>query len=203
VPQAHLELVDASGNKYIRITDFNTALTLIHQNASLFDPYYRAPEDLGKEATQERDEAAIRNRLAATNPTRCKRLIDARRGQGRYRTALLERFQGQCAVSGLRLGAALRASHVLAWSRCETDEQRLDPDNGLLLSADLDALFDRHLITFDRDGRVRCSPRLDEHRKHQWPLADLLAKPTPEQFVYLELHNKEFDRLALTWLSRR
>ncbi|MDC8771724.1 HNH endonuclease [Roseateles albus] len=202
VEPSHLELADRSGNKYIRITDFDTALTLIHRNASVLDPYYRAPEDLGSEATRERDEKLIRAKFAATNPARYKRLIEARRGQGRYRTSLLERFQGQCAVSGLRLGAALRASHVLAWSKCETDEQRLDPDNGLLLSPDLDALFDRHLITFDQDGRIRCSPRLAEHRAHHWPLADLLTRPTATQFAYLERHSKEFDRLAARRISR-
>ncbi len=96
-------------------------------------------------------------------------------------------------MSGLRLGAALRASHVLAWSRCDTDIERLDPDNGLLLSPDLDALFDRYLITFDQAGRIRWSPRLDAHQTHVWPLSNLRTGLTRDQFKYMRRHNEEFD----------
>ncbi len=195
VDPSHLELAPKGGvgDRYVRISDFETALTLIRQNAQTRDPYYAPPEELGREATQESDEQSIRARLGATAPALCRRLIAARRGQGRYRTALLERFGGQCGVSGLRLGAALRASHVLAWSKCETDGERLDPNNGLLLSPDLDALFDRYLITFDRGGQIRCSPRLDAHQSHQWPLGNLRRALTAEQFEFMKRHNQEFD----------
>jgi hypothetical protein len=195
VDPSHLELAPKSGagDRYIRVSDYQTALTLIHQNAASLDPYYSPPEELGRDASQERDEQVIRARLGTSAPAQCRRLIAARRGQGRYRTALLEKFGGQCAVSGLRLGAALRASHVLAWSRCETDEERLDPNNGLLLSPDLDALFDRYLITFDQAGQIRWSPRLEAHQAHVWPLSNLRVALTPAQFEYMKRHNDEFD----------
>lgn len=35
-----------------------------------------------------------------------------------------------------------------------TDEQRLDIDNGILLSPDYDALFDKHLISFESSGKI-------------------------------------------------
>ena len=42
----------------------------------------------------------------------------------------------------------LRAFHIWSWALCDTDEQRLDVFNGLLLSPNLDALFDGGWLTF-------------------------------------------------------
>ena len=45
------------------------------------------------------------------------------------------------------------ASHIVPW-RLSTDEERLDVDNGILLSPLYDALFDKHLISFKDDGKI-------------------------------------------------
>ena len=47
----------------------------------------------------------------------------------------------------------LRASHIKPWKGCNNSE-RLDGDNGLLLIANIDALFDRGLISFESDGSI-------------------------------------------------
>lgn len=203
VPPEHLELApkEGAGDRYIRISDIGTALTLIRRYAEKLDPFYVAPDDLGRDGTQEEDERQVEQR-SGLGLTEREQLIKARRGQGRYRTGVLERFAGKCAVSGLALGAALRASHVLAWRDCENDTQRLDPDNGLLLSPDLDALFDRYLITFDRSGKLLRSPRLDDHLAHHWPLSDLRERPTESQAVYLKRHNDEFNRRVTAWAAK-
>ncbi len=49
--------------------------------------------------------------------------------------------------------ALLRASHIIPWADCETDAERLDVGNGLLLSSLWDAAFDAHLVSFADDGR--------------------------------------------------
>ena len=54
----------------------------------------------------------------------------------------------------------LIASHIVPW-RDATDEERLNPDNGILLSPNIDALFDQHLISFDNNGQMVVSPHLD------------------------------------------
>ena len=54
----------------------------------------------------------------------------------------------------------LIASHIVPW-REATEVEKLDPDNGILLSPVYDALFDRHLISFDDDGYLIASPLLD------------------------------------------
>ena len=48
--------------------------------------------------------------------------------------------------------ALLRASHIIPWADCETDAERLDVGNGLLLSSLWDAAFDAHLVSFADDG---------------------------------------------------
>ncbi|MCK6525080.1 HNH endonuclease, partial [Myxococcota bacterium] len=56
----------------------------------------------------------------------------------------------------------LRASHIKPWAECTTDAERLDPENGLLLAAHLDAAFDAFLVSFDREGRIVFSEGLAE-----------------------------------------
>lgn len=47
-----------------------------------------------------------------------------------------------------------------AWAACETDEQRLDVFNGLLLAAHWDAAFDAGLVSFDEGGKLMPGPQL-------------------------------------------
>ena len=55
---------------------------------------------------------------------------------------------------------ALRVSHAKPWADCVTDAERLDVFNGFLLNANLDALFDRFLISFDEQGVLLTAPAL-------------------------------------------
>jgi hypothetical protein len=85
-----------------------------------------------------------------------QRLVEARLGQGRFRYQVLEKWGQRCVVSGCAVEEILRASHIKPWRESNNDE-RLNPANGLLLTANLDALFDRHLISFENDGRMLVS----------------------------------------------
>lgn len=77
-------------------------------------------------------------------------------GQQRFRREVLTIFRDSCAVTGSRL--LIRASHIKPWRIC-SDEERLNPYNGLALSPVYDAAFDLGLLTFSPDGRVLISPR--------------------------------------------
>lgn len=92
--------------------------------------------------------------------TEAERVVKHRIGQARFRAALLEFWDGRCPLTGIDDPALLRASHIVPWAECETDAQRLDVHNGLLLSALWDAAFDAHLVGFDGVGRAVASPRL-------------------------------------------
>ncbi|MGN0213842.1 MAG: HNH endonuclease [Muribaculaceae bacterium] len=82
--------------------------------------------------------------------------IHQRIGQNVFRSILLEIYNGQCCVCGLNIKELLRASHILPWS--ESKPNRLNPENGLCLSATYDAAFDKYLISFDEDYRMIVSP---------------------------------------------
>jgi putative restriction endonuclease len=94
---------------------------------------------------------------AAAKNTEVQRLVRQRVGQQAFRGAMLDYWGGACAVTGVALAQALRASHAKAWALCATDAERLDVYNGFLLSANLDALFDAYLASFDDDGSLLVS----------------------------------------------
>ena len=94
--------------------------------------------------------------------TEVERLVRQRVGQATFRQALLDYWGGSCAVTGINLPELLRASHAKPWAVCANDEERLNVFNGLLLTANLDALFDKGLISFAENGRLICSYRINE-----------------------------------------
>lgn len=94
--------------------------------------------------------------------TEAERLLIQRIGQDIFRGSLMEYWQSRCPLTGITDPALLRASHIIPWKDCETDTERLDVHNGLLLSALWDAAFDRGLVTFDDEGSPLFSPSLSE-----------------------------------------
>ncbi|TVT50506.1 MAG: hypothetical protein FHP94_03210 [Denitromonas halophila] len=115
---------------------------------------------LGEEALLEFSEIVKR----PPNSTEAVRQVVQRVGQDIFRRRLIQYWGGKCAMTGLNIETLLRASHIKPWANCDTDEERLDVFNGLLLAPHLDALFDKRLITFSADGYVVRSAYLsDEH----------------------------------------
>lgn len=110
--------------------------------------------------------------------TEAERLHIQRIGQDIFRASLMEYWQSSCPLTGISDPALLRASHIIPWKTCETDAERLDVHNGLLLSALWDAAFDKGLVTFEDDGKPEFSPKLSEAARAalQWlspvPLTD-------------------------------
>ncbi|NEQ96456.1 MAG: hypothetical protein F6K30_06995 [Cyanothece sp. SIO2G6] len=87
-------------------------------------------------------------------------IIQSRIGQGQFKRSLIQYWQG-CSVSSYKQIEVLRASHIKPW-RCSSNVDRLNVFNGLLLLPNLDACFDSGLISFDDDGRVIISRKLDK-----------------------------------------
>ncbi len=92
--------------------------------------------------------------------TEAERLVVQRVGQDVFRDGLMKYWSGTCPLTGIAEPALLRASHIKPWAACETDAERLDVHNGLLLSALWDAAFDKGLVTFEDDGAPRFSTKL-------------------------------------------
>ena len=95
-------------------------------------------------ATEMADEITVFDEVFNTEKIALTKL---RVGQGGYRTGLIAKYNSQCVVTGITHPKLLIASHIKPWSVCE-DNERVDIENGLLLSANMDKLFDCGLITF-------------------------------------------------------
>lgn len=120
-----------------------------------------------------------------------KGLVTTRVGQGFYRQAILEKFNSVCAVLGVGPVEILIASHIVPW-RDATDDERLDVENGILLSPLLDALFDKHLISFDQTGRIVFGSELSNEIKAGYGLTgDERISVTDGMRMYLERHRGE------------
>ena len=83
-------------------------------------------------------------------------LVQARRGQGLFKQRVLS-IEQRCRLTGVDRLEHLIASHCKPW-RDASNEERLDGENGLLLTPDADHLFDRGFISFDDRGRLLVSP---------------------------------------------
>jgi len=83
-------------------------------------------------------------------------LIRVRNGQGVFRERVT-RIEQRCRITGVDNPAHLVASHCKPW-RDATNAERLDGENGLLLTPSVDHLFDRGFISFEGCGRLIISP---------------------------------------------
>ena len=86
--------------------------------------------------------------------------VKSRVGQGAYRKSIMHRWRYQCGVTGFDDPRILIASHIVPWKEATNDE-RLDVDNGILLSPTFDALFDKHFISFENNGKIILSNEID------------------------------------------
>lgn len=105
-------------------------------------------------------EAAVEEMIGPVGATEKERLILARVGQGAFRVSLVKKWT-RCSVTDCGPHGVLIASHIVAWRHCASNEERLDENNGLLLTPNLDKLFDRHLISFEDDGRLVVSEEMN------------------------------------------
>jgi hypothetical protein len=132
---------------------------------------------------------------ALPRTTEAERLVVERVGQDLFRGALLDYWQGRCAVTGLAVPELLRASHIKPWVAA-TDAERLDLYNGLLLAPNLDAAFDRGLMTVLDDGSVRISGLLSRTDRAALGIGDALAvsRLTDRHRAHLAYHRANVFR---------
>ena len=95
-----------------------------------------------------------------------------------FRRAVLSSYRGRCCMSGLSDARLLIASHIVPWSIDKSN--RLNPSNGLCLSAIHDRAFDKGLISLTDDGRVLLS---DEIRKRDEVFVKTIFLPLENQKI--------------------
>lgn len=92
----------------------------------------------------------------AIAPTDREAIIRARRGQGLFKQRVME-IEGRCRISGVTNPVHLIASHCKPW-RDSNNTERLNGENGLLLTPSIDHLFVRGFISFEGNGNLIVSP---------------------------------------------
>ena len=135
--------------------------------------------------------------------TEAERLVVQRVGQDVFRVGLLDYWEGRCAITGLAVPELLRASHIKPWTDCDTDSERLDIFNGLLLAPHLDAVFDRGFITVEADGAVVVSPQLSSEARRTLGLASPLRvlALAERHRVFLAWHRSKLFKETMTHLG--
>jgi hypothetical protein len=139
------------------------------------------------------DAAPILNASPDVCETEREALVKARAGQGIFRSEVIALW-GCCAVTGCALSQILVASHIVPW-RDATNAERLDPFNGLLLTPNLDRLFDQCLIAFNDDGSILLSKCLTREMKAALGMSEQskLRFVRPAMLPYLQRHRRLYQ----------
>ena len=82
-------------------------------------------------------------------------VIKQRVNQAAFRSMILYNYKERCAITGINIPDSLVASHIIPWAD-STPKQKLNPENGICLSALYDKAFDRGLITISPDDYTIC-----------------------------------------------
>ncbi len=123
--------------------------------------------------------------------------VEVRKKQYIFRRMVLSSYTGVCCMSGLSEPRLLVASHIMPWKQHE--ENRLNPKNGLCLSALHDKAFDVGLLTVRPDHSIVVSPQISKLHRDKFLQETLVACQgkkisLPEKFhpasEFLEWHNK-------------
>jgi putative restriction endonuclease len=127
-------------------------------------------------------------------------IVQVRKNQHIFRKAILNSYGGACCITGIRNERLLVASHIVPWA--QDIQNRLNPVNGLCLSALHDRAYDQGLITVLPNYSIRVGPELQKEAGNSF-LSDALLRyhgqsitlpgrfhPSPE---FLTWHAKRFN----------
>lgn len=120
-----------------------------------------------------------------------EQLVKTRINQDAFRKMILNNYDNKCAITGIDIPQLLIASHIVPWAA--NTSTRLDPENGICLSALYDKAFDRGLISFTSDYKVLLSERIEkEVKKEYYSQYFLPIKGQPLWLPYDHKPNKEY-----------
>ena len=145
---------------------------------------------IASESLDDEHEETINSRTNFSGPLERERIQKSRRGQGVFRQNV-RAIERSCRVTGVRQARHLRASHIKPWRLCN-DVEKLDGNNGLLLSPHVDQLFDGGWISFSDSGDLMRSGRLDSNVLGRWQIPEILnvGAFNEEQKKYLAFHRE-------------
>lgn len=135
------------------------------------------------------EEIEVREEVYESYNNEVERKIKVRVTQGKFRDSLLKRDK-KCVICGLDIESILVASHIKPWSQ-SNDYEKQDENNGLLLCANHDALFDKGYISFDSNGSIIISSKIDKENYDKLSIStNLRIKNSKKQSKYMDYHRK-------------
>lgn len=94
------------------------------------------------------------------------RAVKTRVNQSVFREMVLTNYSSKCALTGIDIPDLLYASHIMPWSKNE--KERLNPENGICLSALYDKAFDKGYISFDDNYKVLMASSLKKNELKEY-----------------------------------
>ena len=145
--------------------------------------------DWEKEKTESEAIQNINQRTDITETEKVQ-LVKSRIGHGLYRNNL-QQIESRCRFTGLTDTKYLIHSHIKPWAK-SNDSEKLDGNNGLLLSPHIDKLFDGGYISFSDDGYILTSSLLNTDILSLWNIDDSIniGKFNEKQKEYLSFHRR-------------
>jgi predicted restriction endonuclease len=144
----------------------------------------------------EKLEAADEELPMSVDTTR-KAEVEVRKKQYLFRRMVMSSYAGVCCMSGLSEPRLLVASHIMPWK--QNEQNRLNPKNGLCLSALHDRAFDVGLLTVRPDYSILVSSEISRLRGDKFAQEVLVSChgkriTLPEKFhpaaEFLDWHNR-------------
>jgi hypothetical protein len=184
-----LALFALIGNEALSVSDVGREISTIERDSP-------APErDI--EEWERRVEAAIAADTAIRETDKTA-LVQARRGQGLFRDNVRS-IERACRITHVERMEHLIASHVQPW-RDSSNEQRLDGENGLLLTPTVDHLFDKGFISFEDSGQLIVAPVADQRSLRRMGIETEsrvnVGSFSQGQRRYLDFHRENVLRMA-------
>jgi len=123
--------------------------------------------------------------------------VKTRIGQHVFKARLIDKWDNRCSVTGVKehIPSILIASHIKPWSE-SNDMERLDGNNGLLLSPHIDKLFDSYRITFSCNSQLVIAESIDNNLLKAWNInKNIKLNLTVQQQHYMDFHRYKFAKL--------
>ena len=134
---------------------------------------------------------SLRASIANVTSTEREAITKQRVGQGLFKDLLKNKYHCKCTLCGIQTEQMLVGSHIKPWKDC-SDAEKLDVNNGLLLCVHHDALFDKHLISFEDSGDLIVSPTLTPNERIQLQIAAIPSiSVSPGMKPYLADHRSK------------
>ncbi|MFC5682069.1 HNH endonuclease [Flavobacterium sp. MAHUQ-51] len=143
-----------------------------NQVQPIWDEFFNNQEELiflSEKILAEKENSTIENKyqnllfdLKDLKGETVKREIKTRVNQSVFRQIVLANYNNKCAITGIDIPELLLASHIIPWSKNE--EHRLNPENGICLSALYDKAFDKGILGINKNYTVILSTNLKKKK---------------------------------------